>query len=66
MCENLDFSRNFAKISILVEICEQISDFGRNIKKPRLWSIFLKNLEIFEKSWFWSKFLEISILVEIF
>ena len=69
MCENLDFGRNFAKISILVEFSRKSRfwsrfvtnfGFGRNFRKSRFWSKCFKNHE------FIRYFQKIPILFEIF
>ena len=56
ICKYLDFCKNFLKISIFIKIFENIA-CGENCSK--IWNL-VKN---FEKSWFWSKFTKMSILV---
>ena len=46
MFENLDFGKNFRKMSILVNIFKN-NDFGENFRK------ISSLLKILEKSWFW-------------
>ena len=56
ICKYLDFGQNFLKISIFIKIFENIA-CGENCWK--IWNL----VKIFEKSWFWSKFTKMSILV---
>ena len=71
----LDLGQNFRKIPRMVKIFEYL-DFGQNFRKKailvkirenfKLGHNFRKTSILFETSRFWSKFLKISILVQIF